>query len=626
MQDIYLLHFDGKNLEIIKMKNKQIFSFIIAFCIAWPMFSQSWESIKRDASYLHGEGWAVTVEDAKKHALNDIISKISVHVTSEMKLETTQHTTNDEKKYSRTFDSYINSYTQGTLKNTNSIILENEPDAHVGVWIKVSEIQKIFEDRKYKIKDYVSSAVKAEKQGKIDQALKDYYWALCLTKSLQYPEEMKYLTEGGENVLLLTWIPRQINDIFSQIKTSISKRNGDEMELYITYKEKPVSSIDYTYFDGRDWGSIYSAKDGVGILELAPGNNTDNVKLKFEYEYGGEAQIDADVKNVMSAMGTIPMRNAYFNLKCDEQPQQVKQEVASPTNTFSETPAEVFSKPTMVENGDKYYAIVSKVIDAITAKNYDQVANLFTTDGLDVYHRLIKYGNAKIVGYSNIDIYKNNTEVVARGLQMSFSFKRGARKSFVEDVVFYMTESGLIDNITFGLGKTAEYDILHKGIWNEPARFALMSFLENYKTAYALKRLDYIRSIFDDDALIITGKVVKVPARRFGPEGHGVQLANEIIKYNRHSKDSYLRHLAQSFKSKEFINLRFANNDVRKLGKGGEMYAIQISQEYFSSNYGDKGYLFLMIDINNPDQPIIKVRTWQPEKDPNFGIYGPEHF
>ena len=40
----------------------------------------------------------------------------------------------------------------------------------------------------------------------------------------------------------------------------------------------------------------------------------------------------------------------------------------------------------------------------------------------------------------------------------------------------------------------------------------------------------------------------------------------------------------------------------------------------------DKGYLFLEVDVNNPKQPIIKVRTWQPEKDPNFGLYGPGDF
>ena len=24
--------------------------------------------------------------------------------------------------------------------------------------------------------------------------------------------------------------------------------------------------------------------------------------------------------------------------------------------------------------------------------------------------------------------------------------------------------------------------------------------------------------------------------------------------------------------------------------------------------------------------PIIRLRTWQPQKDPEFGLYGPEHF
>ena len=126
---------------------------------------------------------------------------------------------------------------------------------------------------------------------------------------------------------------------------------------------------------------------------------------------------------------------------------------------------------------------------------------------------------------------------------------------------------------------------------------------------------------------IIPGWVfVHIPTHRTGIEKQQLVIEHDIIKYNRFTKDSYLRQLKLSFDSKEYINLRFADNDVRKLGKGGEIFAIQISQEYFSSNYGDKGYLFLMVDINNPEMPIIKVRTWQPEKDPNFGIYGPEDF
>ena len=154
-----------------------------------------------------------------------------------------------------------------------------------------------------------------------------------------------------------------------------------------------------------------------------------------------------------------------------------------------------------------------------------------------------------------------------------------------------------------------------------------MDFLENYKTAYALKRLDYIKTIFDDDAVIITGRIVKRPmvATHTFENNYDVR-GGTIIKYNRQTKDQYIRNLARTFASNEFVNIRFANNDVIKMGKGGELYAIQIAQDYYSSRYGDKGYLFLMVDINDPEHPLIKVRTWQPNKDPKFGLYGPGDF
>ena len=33
-----------------------------------------------------------------------------------------------------------------------------------------------------------------------------------------------------------------------------------------------------------------------------------------------------------------------------------------------------------------------------------------------------------------------------------------------------------------------------------------------------------------------------------------------------------------------------------------------------------------MVDLNNPKEPIIHVRTWQPEKDPDFGLIDLSHF
>ena len=211
---------------------------------------------------------------------------------------------------------------------------------------------------------------------------------------------------------------------------------------------------------------------------------------------------------------------------------------------------------------------------------------------------------------------------------MSFAFNSNVRKAFVEDIVLSFDEQNKICGLAFGLGKTAEDDILNKGVWDEKSRFAIMSFLENYKTAYALKRLDYIKSIFDDEAVIITGSVVKRASQTVNIENQS-QIkpeGNKIIKMNRQTKDQYLKNLKRCFELNEFVNIRFANNDVIKLGSGGETYAIQIAQDYYSSSYGDFGYLMLIVDINDPAKPLIKVRTWQPEKDPQFGLYGPGNF
>lgn len=608
---------------------KTTYFILTLFLISFSSFAQSWEAIKESNAWLYGEGWGITIAEADAQALNDLISKISLHVSSNVSINGNETTTNDKIESNNSFCYLVSTYSSTTLTNTEKIILQNEPDAHVGRWIKRSDIDKIFESRKYKITDYISSALKAESQGKIDVALKDLYWALALTKTLQDPNEFLYVNENDESFLAITWIPHHINEIFDNLKIEVLKRTGDDLELCITYKGKPVNSIDYTYFDGRDWSNIYSAKDGLGVLELAPGSQNSYYQLKFEYEYRGEAHIDHEVESVLNSVSGTPMRNAYKTLKSDAvaHVEKPKKNESPATNSFASISPAIYKMPNALSDNAQYLRVLNTLKAAIVNKRYDDLDGMFTADAKDIYEHLIKYGKAKIVGTPTYSFYQCGENVIARGLQMSFSFKSGMRKSFVEDVIFSFNGDGKINNISFGLGKTAEADILGKGIWSENARFAIMTFLENYQTAYALKRLDYISSIFDDDAVIITGTVTHVPTHNaVSRDMQGMTFEHDIIKYNRHTKDTYLRHLQKSFESKEYINLRFASNDVRKLGKGGELYAIQISQEYYSSNYGDKGYLFLMVDINDPDKPIIKVRTWQPEKDPNFGIYGPEHF
>ena len=199
----------------------------------------------------------------------------------------------------------------------------------------------------------------------------------------------------------------------------------------------------------------------------------------------------------------------------------------------------------------------------------------------------------------------------------------------MEDVVFTLDRDAKIDNVTFGLGQIAENDILLRDAkgWTDATREMLLEFMENYKTAYCLKDSVYIRNIFADDATIIVGRVVR--RRQFiDPEQDMSDRGKEVIRYNRLTKDQYLRNLRKTFNANEFINIRFTHNDIQWLEKYEKenLFAIQIGQEYRSSTYGDKGYLFLLVDMTNPETPLIKVRTWQPNEEDITKLYNAGDF
>lgn len=596
------------------------------------------EQMKANAEYICGEGWGDTYNSADQAALADLISKISLNISNSFEIKEEEFNTNSSFDSKTAIILVMNSYAQATLTNTFNLVISNTPQTHVLRYIRKSEVNKIFDERKEKVFDYVRSAMRAEEKAKIDDALRNYYWAFAMVRSLQYPNSVKMTIDGVQR-LLVTWIPQQIEEIMSNLSTKIASKDGNEINLFIKYKGEPVTSLDYTYFDGQTWSNLYSAKDGMGIVELRPGVEINSLQLKYEYEYADQCQIDKELESVMQLFKGTSFKNAsvYINNldKKSAVSSEAKKEFEKSVKTESAANLETLSK---VENEKELAGIMTRVINAIKAKDYDSVSDCFSEDGLEMYKKLLNYGQARLLGDPQFSFYTMGKRVVCRSIPMAFSFKNNRRK-FVEDVTFTFDENKKIECVAFGLGSQAKTDIFNKGVgaWSDYAKMVIATFLENYKTAFALKRLDYLESVFDDNATIITGHIIK-KAPKVAMEGESfINSNNKLIKYTRQTKSEYMRKLKMCFLSNQFINIRFADNDVVKMGAGGETYGIQIKQDYYSTNYGDHGYLFLMVDFNDPDNPSIKVRTWQPDRNPNinsnlprsnrdWGIIGPGNF
>ena len=590
----------------------------LALCIiitmALTVTAQGVDGIKRNSSYLYGEGGGVTLQAAKEAALADLIQKISVTVHSDFTSKERELNQDGNVTSDAEYQSIIRSYSTATLTNVKTIVLKPEPDASVFLYIAKSEIDRIFESRVAKAKEFVGNADEALKNGQIDDALRYYYWSYCLVKSLRYPNEAKIFVDGQERSLL-AWLPTRIDDVMGKVKVQSRRTADNTYEITATYDGRPVRSMDYTYFDGVDNSPVYSILDGKGLVELRPGMAMDAVQLKLEYEFRGLSRNDSEVEAVVGAMKPAVYRRAYHRVALDG--------AASPAESTSTDVNGSMQSPLALTNmGTLGTAVMKPVMQALRSGSIEQCRQKFTAEGWEEFSKLMGYGKVTLMDDIHLDYFADGDCVVCRGLPVSCRFNRG--RVFNEKLSFYIdSNSKQITHVAMGLGREAMNDVVLGHLdWSEKSRTRIVGFLEDYRTAYATKNLEYLDKVFDDNAVIVLGKRLQV-APQLNTEGY---MNNHRVQFTQLTKREFLRNLRRQFQSKDYINLHFSQNRIYQLQKGVERYGIEIKQDYYSSNYGDTGYLTLIFDLTNPDQPVIHVRTWQEQPDPNFGVVSPADF
>ena len=85
--------------------------------------------------------------------------------------------------------------------------------------------------------------------------------------------------------------------------------------------------------------------------------------------------------------------------------------------------------------------------------------------------------------------------------------------------------------------------------------------------------------------------------------------------YIKQTKQEYLRNLSKVFKIVKYINVDFSDIEITEHPKYDDIYGVTLKQKWHTDRYQDEGYLFLMVDFRDSDQPVVQVRTWQPYKD-----------
>lgn len=239
--------------------------------------------------------------------------------------------------------------------------------------------------------------------------------------------------------------------------------------------------------------------------------------------------------------------------------------------------------------------------------------------------------DALLMLWANIHFYCDDEEVVERcwvfdgGKEFMVShipliitvdgesFGNGTYQEAVVD----FDRQGVIKDFRFSLDAQLSESMENcGGVVDQEHKMKILSYCERFRTAYNKKDIEFLRRIFSDDALIITGNVTMV-SNAESP------YSKMKVNYKKQNKQQYLSNLERAFKRNKWIDVKFS-----EIGDNGEeggcpgitrskvnsnMYGVRLRQEWRSSNYSDTGYLFLLWDFTEEDKPVIHVRTWQPE-------------
>ena len=184
-----------------------------------------------------------------------------------------------------------------------------------------------------------------------------------------------------------------------------------------------------------------------------------------------------------------------------------------------------------------------------------------------------------------------------------------------QEGVFTLDKQGMI--VDFHLALDADLYIKVMASATEVDDFIrrqlILEYVERFRNAYCLKDMNFLEQIFSEDALIITGKVVK----QVKSDINRNSLNNQKIEYSKQNKKQYLTNLARVFQNNKRINVIFDEIKVVKHPAKADFYGVTLKQGWSADRYSDVGYVFLLWDFTNPDAPQIHVRTWQPDKFDN---------
>jgi len=188
-----------------------------------------------------------------------------------------------------------------------------------------------------------------------------------------------------------------------------------------------------------------------------------------------------------------------------------------------------------------------------------------------------------------------------------------------QEIVLNLTYDGKIDDVFIPIKQYSDIMNNKAKVEDMSLRLMVLEFVENFRTAYNRKDIQFLENVFSEKALIVVGKKIVPQKQTDAPIQPTVKLDN--FKLQVQNKEQYINGLKNVFRKNAYIDVKFSDILVVRHTDKPHIYGVMLKQDWKSMNafkektYSDEGYVLLIINYKNPENPAILVRTWQPEQD-----------
>lgn len=186
-----------------------------------------------------------------------------------------------------------------------------------------------------------------------------------------------------------------------------------------------------------------------------------------------------------------------------------------------------------------------------------------------------------------------------------------------KELTISFNRNGMITGVRTAMDNNSYMSLMAGGMSVKDVRMRreILKFVEDFRSYYDEKNLSAIDEIFSDNALIITGRVLRKDLT--SQSNADIRIPGKNIIFNKQTKTQYINNLRNVFRVNRYIKVDFSDIELIRHSSRENIYGVRLrqrwnSQRYNGGTYMDDGYVFLLWDFNDEEHPKIHVRSWSP--------------